>query len=413
MTLQEFQQRIAVSPNKDWYQNYKLQIHYAYVNYATEFVGVVNIYDFVSKQSDGFSSLANLPQELDRIREFFIDAKAKILNLVSNENISESQWNNSLNTIAGKNAYQKMLLFDMPETIFLLKISKERPNAYAGAFEFITSDHVAQTETKAYLEGYLLAYEFASRDFSQLAERAEAEKKSILSIRNEFDKALQKAEIDVVEYFDRTNQKFKDYADQIDILKTEKKVVFDNWFQDVSKKFTEFDTNSNKKIIELEELYKAKLKLEAPAKYWNDRAKILRASGNKWLIALLVSVAVGIGLLTTVLILISTGELEKVFQKTATAIKWSIVFVTLVSFIAFVIRIFSKLTFSSYHLVRDAEEREQLTYVYLALQKEKGIDQTERHLIMQSIFSRADSGLLKDDSAPTMPGNIIDQVIKK
>ncbi len=110
---------------------------------------------------------------------------------------------------------------------------------------------------------------------------------------------------------------------------------------------------------------------------------------------------------------ISIGTIEKIFQNAGTAIKWSVIYITLFSFLAYAIRIFSKLTFSSFHLVRDAEEREQLTYVYLALQKEKGIDQTERHLIMQSLFSRADSGLLKDDASPTMPGNIVDQMIKK
>ena len=45
--------------------------------------------------------------------------------------------------------------------------------------------------------------------------------------------------------------------------------------------------------------------------------------------------------------------------------------------------------------------------------KEKGVDVTERHLIMQSLFSRADSGLLKDEASPTMPGNIMDKFISK
>ncbi|HAZ24710.1 MAG TPA: hypothetical protein DCY95_08810, partial [Algoriphagus sp.] len=89
----------------------------------------------------------------------------------------------------------------------------------------------------------------------------------------------------------------------------------------------------------------------------------------------------------------------------------SVIFITLVSFLAFLIKTLSKMTFSTFHLSRDAEEREQLTYVFLAMQKEKAIDPTERHLIMQSLFSRADTGLLKDEGSPTMPGNIFDKVI--
>ena len=120
-----------------------------------------------------------------------------------------------------------------------------------------------------------------------------------------------------------------------------------------------------------------------------------------------------VGILVWVLDEVSKGTLSQIFQNTGTSIKWSVALITIISFLAFFIRTFSKLTFSSFHLVRDAEEREQLTYVYLALQKEKGVDQTERHLIMQSLFSRADTGLLKDEGSPTMPGNIADQLIRK
>lgn len=96
------------------------------------------------------------------------------------------------------------------------------------------------------------------------------------------------------------------------------------------------------------------------------------------------------------------------------AIRWSIIFVTFLSFLAFGIRALTKVTFSSFHLARDAEERERLTFVYLALIKDASIDKSDRQLIMQSLFSRADTGLLKDDSSPTMPGtnSFIDKIIK-
>jgi len=166
-------------------------------------------------------------------------------------------------------------------------------------------------------------------------------------------------------------------------------------------------------MSELENLYRQKLKLEAPAKYWSDRAKSLRKEGYWWLGGLITSIIITVSILVWVLSKIADGTIEHIFDNTGIAIKWTVVPITLVSFLTYAIRIFSKLTFSSFHLVRDAEEREQLTYVYLALQKEKGIDETERHLIMQSLFSRADSGLLKDDSSPTMPGNIIDKIVQK
>ena len=63
--------------------------------------------------------------------------------------------------------------------------------------------------------------------------------------------------------------------------------------------------------------------------------------------------------------------------------------------------------FSSFHLARDSEERHTLTYFYLSLLKESEIDPEEKKLIMQSLFSRADTGLLKEDSSPTMPNDLV------
>ena len=58
---------------------------------------------------------------------------------------------------------------------------------------------------------------------------------------------------------------------------------------------------------------------------------------------------------------------------------------------------------STYHLGRDAEERYSLTYFYLALSKDVTVEKEERLLVMQSLFSRSDSGLLNTDSGPTLP----------
>jgi hypothetical protein len=95
------------------------------------------------------------------------------------------------------------------------------------------------------------------------------------------------------------------------------------------------------------------------------------------------------------------------------AIRWSIIYITLISFVAFSIRALTKVMFSSFHLARDCEERHTLTYFYLSLLKESEMNNEEKHLIIQSLFSRADTGLLKDDSSPTMPNDIVGKLFTK
>ena len=70
--------------------------------------------------------------------------------------------------------------------------------------------------------------------------------------------------------------------------------------------------------------------------------------------------------------------------------------------------------FSNYHLARDAEEREKLTYLYISIRNNSEVSEEEKKIVFQALFSRSDTGLLKEDSSPTMPGisSIIEKNIK-
>lgn len=74
------------------------------------------------------------------------------------------------------------------------------------------------------------------------------------------------------------------------------------------------------------------------------------------------------------------------------------------------IKKFGSLATSSFHLQRDAIERRRLTHVYMSLLREDAIKPEERSLVLQSIFSRADTGLIRGDG-PTMPETGITKVI--
>jgi hypothetical protein len=410
MTLNEFKTKVAESPNKEWLQDYSFDLELSHLNINLSFKGFVSIYEFILRQIEGYKTLSQLPEEFETVSKTFISARNRMITLLNNNTVSEYDWKNSLTGLNKTNPL--IFLYDSPETIFLIKVNSDYPDYYPGAYEFITGN-IHHYNDINYLSGYFLAYEFKSKDFSSLVERKEAEKKSISRIRVDFQKALINSETHLVDYLQQANQKYVDYATKIDVFQKDKETAYTEWFKKIATGFDQFHIASDNKVKELEKLYKEKLKLEAPAKYWSDRAKKLRKEGNRWLVGLIICIGITVGILVWVLNKIADGTIEEIFHNTGIAIKWSIALITLISFLAYGVRIFSKLTFSSFHLVRDAEEREQLTYVYLALQKEKGIDQTERHLIMQSLFSRADSGLLKDDASPTMPGNIVDQMTRK
>lgn len=410
MTLSEFQEKIASSPQKEFYITFQFEMKIPSIEFNLPFTTLSALYEYVLEQIAGYESISNLPQEFEAVKNRFKNAKSTIITLFINNDINKQSWLNNLSFLSNSNPI--LFPFNHPITEFLIELKKQNQVYYNSAYEYF-SGNINNISSKQQFIGYILAYEFSNSINSKIVLRSDAEAKSLEKIRSEFHKKIIDAENELVKYLSLTNEKFTSSTASIDLFKSEKEKNLNDLLKKIEKEHNEFKTKSGTDITNLEKLYQEKLKLEAPATYWRLRARKLRIEGYWWLGGLVVLIGLSVGILIWFLNGLSAEEFEKIFQNTARSVKWSVALVTLISFLAFAIRAFSKLTFSSFHLVRDAEEREQLTYVYLALQKEAKIDPTERHLIMQSLFSRADSGLLKDDASPTMPGNIVDQMIKR
>src|SRR5690606_32782155 len=173
-----------------------------------------------------------------------------------------------------------------------------------------------------------------------------------------------------------------------------------------------FFINASNKIADLEKTYQEKLRLEKPAEYWRLRADSLNRQGGYYFNTMLVVIALFAILVYALLIVAPQGMLSS-FEETGSTIKWSIVSVVFVSIVFYGIRLIQKVAFSTFHLARDAEEREQLTYVYLALLEDASVDIEEKKLVLQALFSRADTGLLKEDSSPTMPNDFLGKILSK
>lgn len=259
--------------------------------------------------------------------------------------------------------------------------------------------------------GVLMAYEFLFQDESHLLKRRLAEKKAFSTLRNELEGERDR----LVSGVELQKSAIADWSG-------EAKVDFENWFSsfkdqsgnflqslqgksanaisDHSAFFNKMAETAVGRVQELEDLYREKLRLEAPAKYWSDRAQSLGKQGGLFAtLLMLVSLVAAIGAGTffyswlhkaAVPLSLATLQGVALFGATAAAV-------------AYLLRVLSKLTFSAFHLQRDAEEREQLAHLYLALMDKGALDASSREIVLQALFSRAESGLLGGDSGPTMP----------
>ena len=142
------------------------------------------------------------------------------------------------------------------------------------------------------------------------------------------------------------------------------------------------------------------MRLKGPAKYWADRAKDCKKQGEYWaslLGATIVSAVI-------IFVFLMAAWLHTYSTKiNLNTLEGAVIFAATLSVFAFAIKTLSKLTFSAFHLQRDAEEREQLTHLYLALSNDNKVDAESRNIVLQALFSRSDSGLLAGDHSPAMP----------
>lgn len=416
MDIKDFRKFVKDSPIKDKLRSLKTVINYSKINSRKEFNGIESIYKFIFEQVIGWNHIENLPEYLNYSRIHFESLKSNIIGLTtffSENNISQfdANWNYFVERFANEKTSSGyfVLLYDAPETDFLLKVSQKNNGNILGAIDYLIGDNINLSNNNEYISGVLYAYEFKNQNDSEILHRRNSEKISLSQIRNKFNEYIVEAEQQLNSNLSDAKENLTNHFETVDKLKIEKNKNFEDWFSGVQTGFDNFFSNSSESIKNNEDLYREKLRLEAPAKYWKDRGELLKKEGKNYLNWLIGISSVAAILLFTLLMLLGTDYFETAFNDKIKGIKWSIILVTIVSLLAFTIKILSKMTFSSFHLSRDAEEREQLTHFYLALKKDTTIEPEERQLILQSLFSRADTGLLKEDSSPTMPTSFIEK----
>lgn len=422
MTTDEIRKIIAEAAKSECFAAVKATFNYNYIDQTLTLSGVSAIFEYVNQQLSGWEKYDQLPDVLNNSKEYFTKIKDAIIKFVDtcktniNAGNLNSHWQNNVNNLIS-NVTRKPLPYDIPQVEFLLKVSRETPAYLQGAYNFIVDANAnipANLPIKRdILYGVILAYEFTLKNHTGITTRRSAEESSISKLRTDFQKYLSESEKQLLQYLQDTHAKCKEHAKQIDVIKTDKENLFVNWFEETKNEiWGKWYEVAVQKVTDLENTYKEKLKLEEPAKYWDDRAKKLKKQG--WcffaIVALFViTICVFLGIILTKtpdIIYASWFGADK-----SVAIKWTMIYITLISFIAYCIRALSKIMFSSFHLARDCEERHTLTYFYLSLLKDSKVDDKDRQLIMQSLFSRAETGLLKDDSSPTMPNEIISKIV--
>jgi len=408
MTTSEFRKKIASSSFPEWYNSVELTISYPHIDFSVNLKGFSSIHKFLSQQIKGWEKFNNLPNEFNQSKNHFAQLRNQLEHFLFSHSTQNSEQNlnsywNSLRNQFTQNT--KYFVYDNPISIFLIELHSKHPNSFLSGYYYFTGQY--RLNNKNDLIGSILSYEYDLQNETYLLRRRKNEKSSFSKIRSDLRNQLKESETQLTEHLTNADREYIKYVEKIDKLKEEKEALFNEWFGGNEKK-----KGVSQTIEELENTYKEKLKLSEPANYWQTRAEILKKQG--W-------IAFGALIIFVGIVVWSLGELlwnvpDQIYSSffkgdKSAAIRWSIIYVTFISFMAFTVRAITKVMFSSFHLARDSEERHTLTYFYLSLLKDSKVEEADRQLIMQSLFSRADTGLLKDDSGPTMPNDFAGKLL--
>jgi len=378
---------------------------------------LLGLHKFVEKQNqDWNNSELNFNPRFRESMDFFSSLLNNIEAVIIEDRFrNENQIHSNIIMMLGR-IRNTIMLSNSPKTLFLSVLNKNHPELFDGAFDGFTANIQQRSiPNKQYLKGLILATNYEMQDIDTLSLK-ESEEMSFIDIRRKFDEENNESGERFEDFFETTQ---KNSIEEIGKLKA----IQEEWNNNFSKVFDEWTARAETEMgkskaaatkllkksmqskIDLEQTYREQMKFQVPAEYWKQRGTELNNEGHKfmrWLIAL---VMIGASMLFALLWLCPEDMLISIFSKEPIrAIRWSIIFITFISFLFFGIQAVKKAMFSSFHLARDAEEREKLTMFYLSLIKDTTITQEDRSLVLQSLFSRADTGMLKDDGNPTMPG---------
>jgi hypothetical protein len=381
---------------------------------------LIGLHKFVEEQNENWNKINILTNSRFKASiNFFSKLLVIIESSITNTKSDSDKNREILRTIS--NIQNTILLSNSQKTIFLVKLYNKYPVLIDGAFDcLIQNIQSIKLPDYNYLKGVLLATNYEIQDIDVLLLR-EGEEISFSEIRNKFVEDNNESREKFEEIF---NDSKKSASKEIESLKKIKEKwdesffkMFDEWTLKAEKEMNKSQETAIKLLkkslqskIELEQTYREQMKFQVPAEYWKQRANELNIEGHKFMKWLITIVFIGALLLFTLLWISPEDMLESIFSKSPVrAIRWSIIFITFISFLFFGIQALKKAMFSSFHLARDAEEREKLTLFYLSLIKDTTITQEDRSLVLQSLFSRAETGMLKDDGNPTMP-SIFDKI---
>ena len=312
-----------------------------------------------------------------------IDRMVQNANAINETNDSQSQ--NSLNYISNLFAETTIIYSESKSAKFVQQVAQKDQNFARYLVGYFTKQLYSYTNDPTAFRAIFEGMKFDSGITSNI----DAEKEALGSLKSEWDDNL-------------TALKSAFEAANGQVVQTQDTLT--TYYTNLQTQFDEFKTTKENEFKSVIETYDQKLALQAPVEYWKNR--------SMWSYR----IAGGLGVLFFIAIWIILANFEPIAKDVAAGLTNKdyyplIQFASITVVAIWMLRIIVKIFYSKLHLAEEAKEKEMFIKTYLSMLRESnGIkDESDRHLILQSIFAPSKNGIIQDDGLPI---NVIENIVK-
>ncbi len=292
---------------------------------------------------------------------------------------------------------------------WLLKQHEANPSLTLGSLSYFQNKikGVVNNNTSQ-RDGEFSAYLFDNNiepDFNTEKEQYSSFYQEIIEQKDEILKEL----LDIREENKKLNQ-------TIQQQNTDWETTFETQKTEVASRFDEEYDRHKSKMEESEDFYEKKLAVKNAVTYWSTKAK------NHQINSFIFGGIAGLLMICAVIMVFNSGNYiigldlndangigRKILTEKGALQLWVYgFFIISMTLVIWFIRLLVKVFLSNLHLLSDAKERETMIQTYLAFEREENtLKDTDRDLILPSIFRVSANGFIKDDATPNTPINII------
>lgn len=365
------------------------------------FDSFANLRDFVAKEAEAWKRLPILNEPFRQILQLVDRAQKTDLNSARNsiQQLAQYLQSNRTPIVTHESSLGK----------FLIELSENDASLVNGAIAYISPNELQTSDLVRNLAGIVAAIvnrhpQIIGSPIASEVKACAEQREEINTFRNETEESIRSLKRNTEDWAEGARK-------QIEELTAQHSSDFKSAQQARDDAFNASHSQWKREMQATQAAYGEQLKLQEPAQYWTDLKSDYEDQGAKWTIFAVIDVAIIIG--AAALVVYHPPEALTEQKSSFEGIRGAIIITLGFSMLIYLANLFVRIAVSAYHLARDAHERYQLTRVFLALIKDKSVDPKEREIVLASLFSRSDTGLLKHEASPTLPvPTIVDNLIR-